>query len=362
MTDVHHQGVPTRLDHYRLLGRSGLRVSPLCLGTMSFGTDWGWGSDEKASREVFDAYTARGGNFIDTANFYTGGTSEKILGRLLGAERDRFVLATKYTLSMREDDPNAGGNHRKSMARSIDASLKRMDTDYIDLYWLHAWDYTTPPDEVMRALDDLVRAGKVLYLGISDTPAWKSAQCNTIAELSGWTRFIAQQVPYSLGQREPERDLIPMGNELGIATLPWSPLDGGILTGKYAADDLVCMREVRTANTLVSDQRRVNLTEKKLKIADTVKQVAQRVGRSAAQVALNWVLGRPGVVSPVIGARTVKHLEDNVGALDFRLDDEAIDTLDRVSAISRGFPHEMIEGDFVKSLIHGRTTTETRVP
>lgn len=216
----------TSLDTYRLLGRSGLRVSPLCLGTMTFGTDWGWGADNDTSKVIFEAYANRGGNFIDTANFYTNGTSEKLVGELIASERDRFVLATKYTMNMRPGDPNAGGNHRKNMVRSVEDSLRRLGTDYIDLYWLHAWDSTTPVDEVMRALDDLVRAGKILHVGASNAPAWKIAQANTLSELMGWTRFVAMQVEYSLAVRDVERELLPMARELDIAVLPWSPLAG----------------------------------------------------------------------------------------------------------------------------------------
>ncbi len=229
---------PWQLDRYRLLGRSGLRVSPLCLGTMTFGTEWGWGADRETSRAIFNAYAERGGNFIDTANFYTKGTSERLVGECMADARERFVLATKFTLNMRPGDPNAGGNHRKCMIQSVEASLRRLNTDYIDLYWLHAWDGTTPVDEVMRGLDDLVRAGKILYVAVSDTPAWKIAQCNTLAELRGWSRFIALQVEYNLALRDVERDLVPMAIELGLGVLPWSPLASGLLSGKYTRADL----------------------------------------------------------------------------------------------------------------------------
>lgn len=215
----------TSLESYRLLGRSGLRVSPLCLGTMTFGSDWGWGADRDDSRRIFDAYVDRGGNFIDTANNYTGGTSERLLGEFAEGKRERLVLATKYTLTTRPGDPNSGGNHRKSMVRSVEQSLARLKTDYIDLLYLHAWDETTPVEEIVRAMDDLVRAGKVLYVGISDTPAWQVARMQAIADLRGWSPLIALQIEYNLIERTVERDLIPMARELGMGVIPWSPLD-----------------------------------------------------------------------------------------------------------------------------------------
>ncbi|HUU47136.1 MAG TPA: aldo/keto reductase, partial [Acidobacteriota bacterium] len=218
---------------YKLLGHSGLRVAEISLGTMTFGEDWGWGADPAECRRQLDVYVDRGGNFIDTANRYTNGTSEKIVGNLIADRRERFVVATKYTLSMDPDDPNASGNHRKNMVQSLEASLKRLKTDYIDLYWLHAWDFMTPVDEVMRALDDLVRAGKILYIGISDTPAWIVSRANTMAELRGWNRFVGLQIEYSLIERTPERDLLPMARELDLAIAAWAPIGGGVLTGKY---------------------------------------------------------------------------------------------------------------------------------
>lgn len=229
--------LPTQLDHYRLLGRSGLRVSPLCLGTMTFGTEWGWGADKYTCRAMFEKYAEQGGNFIHTANVYTDGTSERFTGELLESAfggRARFVMATKYAsnLNLHPGDPNAGGNHRKSMVQAVEESLKRLRTDYIDLYWLHAWDFTTPVDEIMRGLDDLVRQGKVVYLAISDTPAWKAAQLNQYAEDHALTRFIAYQAEYSLATRDAERDILPMCRDLGLGLLPWSPLSGGLLSGK----------------------------------------------------------------------------------------------------------------------------------
>ena len=348
----------TQLNHFRLLGRSGLRVSPLCLGTMTFGTDWGWGSDEAESEAVFDRYAAAGGNFIDTANFYTNGTSERLVGKFIKPDRDRFIVGTKYTLKTRDGDPNAAGNHRKSMCRAVEASLQRLDTDYIDLYWLHAWDFTTPVDELMRGLDDLVRSGKILYLAISDTPAWKVAQLNTYAETHALSRFITTQVLYNLAVRDVERDIVPMSRELGLGVLPWSPLASGVLTGKYTRADMEKERtliESGKAQMFGSDQRIVGLTEQKLAIADEVAKVAKEIGRSPAQVALNWLLTRPGVTSIILGARTLKQLEDNLGCLEFTLAPEQLERLNTISAIQLGFPHDFLQGPFVRDLVTAGT-------
>jgi len=348
----------TKLDHYRLLGRSGLRVSPLCLGTMTFGTDWGWGADLETCRAIFEAYASRGGNFIDTANFYTNGTSETSLGEFLGSERDRFVLATKYSLNMRPGDPNAGGNHRKNMMQSVEASLRRLKTEAIDLFWLHVWDFTTPVDEIMRGLDDLVRAGKIHYVAVSDVPAWRIAQANTMAELRGWSRFVALQVEYSLAMRDPERELIPMAAELGLAVLPWSPLAGGVLTGKYTREDLRKQQEAGDQDWFGNESRAVLLSQKKLEIADAVADIAGQIGRSSAQVAIHWLLTREGVVSPILGARTVQQIEDNLGSLDFTLEAEHLARLEEVSAIELGFPHDFIRTPQVRDIITGGATID----
>lgn len=353
--------LPSGLDQYRLLGRSGLRVSPLCLGAMTFGKDWGWGSDRETSYAIYREYLDRGGNFIDTANFYTNGTSESLLGEFMGTDRDAVVLATKFTLNTRPGDPNAGGNHRKSIAQSVEASLRRLRTDYIDLYWLHAWDFTTPVEEILRALDDLVRAGKVLYLAISDVPAWKISQLNTVADLRGWTRFTALQVDYSLVQRESERDLIPMAEELGLAVLPWSPLGGGLLTGKYTRQHLEDQLAGKgPKGGFGEDNRGIGLDERKLTIAETVVSIAKEIGQSPAQVALNWCLQKPGVVSPIFGARTMEQLLDNLGAVEFTLAPEHMAALDELSAISLGFPHEFLRSPGVRGFVTGNTSIETR--
>ncbi len=338
-------GKLTQLDHYRLLGRSGLRVSPLALGTMTFGTDWGWGADKDECRKIFERYAELGGNFIDTANRYTNGTAETFVGEFIKGRRDQFVIATKYTLNMRPGDPNAGGSHRKNLVQSLEASLKRLQVDYIDLYWVHAWDRYTLIEEVMRALDDVVRQGKVLSVGISDAPAWKVAQANTLASLRGWSPFVALQIQYSLIERTSERDLIPMAQEFGLAVMPWAILGSGVLTGKHSRPD---------NDSLRGDWGRLR-DERNRIIVDEVVKVAQEIGYSPAQVAINWVLQRPGVTSPLIGARTVQQFEDNVAALDFTLSAEQVARLNKVSEIDLGFPHNFITPEVVKDLIAGNS-------
>lgn len=317
---------------YKLFGRSGLRVSELALGTMSFGTEWGWGSDYDGSKQVFDAYANAGGNFLDTANRYTEGTSEKWLSEFIGSERHHFVLATKYTLFDNKNDPNFSGNHRKNMMRSVEESLKRLRTDFIDLLWVHAWDYTTRVDEVMRGLDDLVRMGKVNYIGISDTPAWIVSQANTLADLRGWTAFAGLQIEYSLVERTPERDLLPMAKALDLAVTPWGALGGGVLTGKYLKAEAGRLKE-----------NSIKRTDRNALIASEVVQIAQELGVSPGQVAINWTRqGRDQLLIPIIGASKVQQLEDNLAAVQFELPQEKVNRLNQVSAIELGFPHEFL--------------------
>lgn len=331
--------------NYKLLGKSGLRVSELALGTMTFGEEWGWGSNKEENKKVFDLYAETGGNFIDTANRYTEGTSEKFVGEFIASDRDHFVIATKYTLHTRKDDPNFSGNHRKNMVRSLDESLKRLKTDYIDLYWVHAWDYTTPEEEVLRALDDMVRAGKILYIGISDTPAWIVARMNTIAELRGWTQFVALQIKYSLLERTVERELLPMARKLDLAVTPWAVIGGGILSGKYNKNK----DEQGRAQTFRS------LKENDLKIAEAVIKISEEVGCSPSQVAINWVRQQPGVIIPIIGAKTEAQLKDNLDCLKFSLNDEQIAKLNEVSKIDLGFPHTFLSSDNIRNLTFGGT-------
>jgi aryl-alcohol dehydrogenase-like predicted oxidoreductase len=330
---------------YKLLGASGLRVSEIVLGTMTFGEEWGWGASKEESRKIFDAYAARGGNFLDTANRYTEGTSEKWVGEFVGSERDRFVIGTKYTLSMRFDDPNGSGNHRKNLVRSLDASLRRLGTDHVDLYWLHAWDFLTPIEEVMRALDDVVRAGKVLYVGVSDTPAWIVSRANTLAELRGLSPFVALQVEYSLVERTPERELLPMARALDLAVTPWAPLGSGLLTGKFTR------REAEAGARLKPDSKK--RSETNLAIAREVDAVAEEIGRPSSHVALSWLRSRPGNILPIVGARTAAQLEESLGCLDFELRDEDVRRLDEASRIPLGFPHDFLAGEYVRRIVLG---------
>lgn len=325
---------------YKLLGKSGLRVSEISLGAMTFGEDWGWGAARDESRKQFDLYAEAGGNFIDTANLYTNGSSEKLVGEFVAGERDKWVVATKYTFNNQSGEVNLSGNHRKNMVQSVNASLKRLNTDYIDLLWLHGWDFTTPVEEVMRSFDDLVRAGKVLYAGASDTPAWIVAKANTIAELRGWSPFIALQIEYSLRQRTPERDLLPMAQHFDIGVTAWSPLGGGVLTGKYNKGG-----EVDTGGRLPKGAK-----ESDLKIAAVVLEVADEVGRSASQVALNWLRqqdSRFGSVIPIVGARKAEQLQDNLACVEFELTPEQIERLNEASRIELGFPHDMLRSETV---------------
>ncbi|MFQ6396747.1 aldo/keto reductase [Nocardia sp. KC 131] len=349
------------LDNYRLLGRSGLRVSPLSLGTMTFGADWGWGADKDEARKIFDTYVDRGGNFIDTASQYTNGTSEQLLGEFTADNRESLVLATKYTMLRRAGDPNSGGNHRKSMFASVEASLRRLNTDYIDVLYLHAWDFLTPVEEILRAMDDLVRAGKVLYVGISDAPAWQVSRMQAIADLRGWSPLIALQIEYSLIERTVERDLIPMAQEMGLGVVPWSPLASGVLTGKYSSADL----EHDAAASPEGSRKNVaaangSLTERGLAIADVVKEVAAQLGKTPSQVALAWTLRNPAVTAPIIGARTAAQLEDNLGALDVEFDVEQVARLEQASAIDLGFPHEFLARPMTQSVTFGDLKVQGR--
>ncbi|MFM7878194.1 MAG: aldo/keto reductase [Microcystis aeruginosa Ma_MB_F_20061100_S20] len=331
---------------YKLLGNSGLRVSELCLGTMTFGEDWGWGSDKEESLAVFQAFAEAGGNFLDTANIYTNGTSETLVGEFVKGDREKWVIATKYSLNTRPGDVNACGNHRKNLFQAVEASLKRLGTDYIDLLWLHIWDSLTPIEEVMRSFDDLVRMGKVLYIGISDSPAWIVSQANTLATLRGWTPFIGLQIEYSLKERTPERELLPMAKALNIGVTAWSPLGGGVLTGKYNQPNPVDGR-------LSMTDQPFQILDRDLKIAETVLEIAREIGKSPAQVALNWLRNRPNSVIPIIGARRLSQLQDNLACVDFNLTGEQLQRLDNISAISLGFPQELLASQFVRDILLG---------
>jgi len=333
---------------YRLLGNSGLRVSEASLGTMTFGEDWGWGTARDEARKVYDAYREAGGNFIDTANLYTNGTSETFLGEFMKGHRPSVVLATKYTNSAPGTDPNAGGNQRKNMFQAVEASLKRLQTDYIDLYWVHIWDKLTPVEEVMRGLDDLVRQGKILYVGISDAPAWWIAQANTLASLRGWSPFVGLQIEYSLIERTVERELIPMAKALNIGVTAWSPLAGGMLSGKYHGGKA---GDARLASDMMKDFRPDPARSER--IVNALAPVSQQVGRSMAQVALAWLQYRPVPVIPILGARKLSQLHDNLASLDLKLSPDQLKALDEASKIELGFPHDFYSRELVRTFIYG---------
>ena len=327
------------LNHYVSLGKSGLRVSPFCLGTMTFGQDWGWGSSVEDSQRVLDRYVELGGNFLDTANVYTKGHSEKIIGDHLGrhsSKRDRAVIATKFYGNMYLGDPNGGGASRKSITAACEQSLRRLQTSYIDLYWMHCWDRFTPIEETMRALDDLVTAGKVRYIGFSDTPGWKVAQAQVTANLRGWAPLIALQLEYSLLERTIEGELIPAALELGLGVTPWSPLKSGALSGKYTRENAQHSKPGR------GEWTSRNFTEQAFRVIDVLFDVARKAGITPARAALAWVQQQPGITSTIIGARTVEQLDDNIGALEVKLAPELVNALEEVSRPKLNFPYDFV--------------------
>jgi aryl-alcohol dehydrogenase-like predicted oxidoreductase len=343
------------LNDYVTLGRSGLRVSPFCLGTMTFGEDWGWGTDPAESKRILDTFIDRGGNFIDTANMYTKGHSETIIGEHLGdasGRRDRVVLATKFVGNLYRNDPNGGGANRKAIVQQCENSLRRLATDYIDLYWMHAWDDFTPIDETMRALDDLVSSGKVRYVGVSDTPAWKVAQAQTLTELRGWTPFVGLQIEYSLLERTVEGELIPMARELGLGVTPWSPLKSGVLSGKFTRQNADQSDRGDWANLF--------LTDATYDLIDLLIGAAKELDSTPARVALSWVQNRPGVTSTIIGARRLNQLEDNLAALDLQLPETILAKLDEATTPTLPFPCGFLQNMSTffanGSTINGRAT------
>ncbi|OJU80674.1 MAG: aldo/keto reductase [Chlamydia sp. 32-24] len=336
---------------YCILGKSGLRVSQICLGTMTFGEEFGWGNSRQESRKVFDYFLDMGGNFIDTANHYTKGTSEKLLGEFIEHKRNQIVLATKYTLNTSPKDPNAGGNHRKNMVRSLEDSLKRLQTDYIDLFYLHIWDETTPIEEILRAFDDLVKSGKILHVGLSDTPAWIIAKGDTLASFRGYSPIVAMQLEYSLIERSIEREYFDMSKSLDIPIVAWSPLGMGVLSGKY---------NERKGNQTKEARFQVNptwgesyLKEKNMQIAKKVVKIAKDAARSPTQVALNWILQKSPLMIPIIGAKTQSQLEENLGCLDFVLTSQQMKELDEVSHFDLGFPYNFIHKKNILDSIFG---------
>jgi aryl-alcohol dehydrogenase-like predicted oxidoreductase len=339
------------LDHYVTLGRSGLRVSPFCLGAMTFGEDLGWGSSVEESQQIIDRYIEMGGNFIDTANIYTRSHSEKIIGDHIGrhpARRERLVLATKFSGNLYPGDPNGGGSGRKAIVAACDNSLRRLRTDYIDLYWLHNWDVHTPMEETMAALEDLVRAGKVRYLGVSDTPAWKIVEANMLARFRGWSAFVGLQIEYSLLERTVEQELVPMALEFGLGVTPWSPLKSGALSGKYTRRNA---GQVKADRGFFLDRF---LNEKAYSVVDELEVIAAAHDSTPARVALAWVQGRPGVSSTIIGARRLKQFEDNVKALELALSPDERARLDTLTQPVFGFPQSM--QPIFPALHHGGST------
>src|SRR3954449_11089537 len=323
------------LTDYLTIGHSGLRVSPFCLGAMTFGEDWGWGSSVAESERIMSRFMERGGNFIDTANVYTKGHSEKIIGDFIGrdpSKRERVVIATKFFGSLYPGDPNGGGAGRKTIVASCEQSLRRLQTDYIDLYWMHCWDVHTPIAETMRALDDLVSSGKVRYVGFSDTPAWKVAQAQTMAQFRGWAPLAALQIEYSLLERTVEGELIPMALEMGLGVTPWSPLKSGVLSGKYTRENAASVKADR------GERVTQNLGEKTYGIIDELIALGAEINSNPASVALAWVQGRPGVASTIIGARRMDQLDQNLAALDVALTRDQVARLDKLSKPTLGFP------------------------
>lgn len=344
------------LDHYFLLGRSGLRVSRLALGTMTFGNggirgiEGSWGSDEEAARSIFRRYVEAGGNFIDTADSYAAGLSESLVGTFVkeAVLRDRLVIATKFSNNLSPGNPNAGGNGRKNILRAVDASLKRLKTDYIDLYWLHTWDRMTPVEEVVRTLDDLVRVGKILHYGLSDVPGWYAARAQTWAEAHGLSQPIGLQLPYSLVERSIEHEFVPLAQTVGLGITAWSPLAMGLLSGKYRSKETAEGRLALDA----SGSGLGLFTERNVRIVSALETAANDLGRSMAQVALNWLTDRPGVAAAIIGASRLSQLDDNLAALDFQLPAEQMAALDAASAIDAPYPYSLFADDYQAGILN----------
>src|SRR6266478_5737933 len=320
---------------YKIFGRqTGLRVSELALGAGNFGTGWGHGAEPDEARKMFDRYAEAGGNFLDTADSYQFGQSETLLGEFIAADRDHFVVASKYSLGASADSGiSRTGNSRKNMVRSLEASLKRLKTDRIDLYWVHMADGVTPIEEIARGFDDLVRAGKILYAGLSDFPAWRFARAATVADLRGWAPLAGMQIEYSLVQRTPERELLPMAAAFGLGTVAWSPLGGGVLTGKYRKGETG--RQTGMGGRLFHPED----TPQKTAIIDTLEAIAKENGANSGQVAIAWVAARGAI--PIIGPRTREQLDDNLGTVNVKVSGDQMRRLDEASAISLGFPHDM---------------------
>jgi aryl-alcohol dehydrogenase-like predicted oxidoreductase len=352
------------LSQYITLGRSGLKISPLCLGTMTFGTEWGFGVDENASRALFDRYIEVGGNFLDTADGYTAGRSEQLVGKFVAERklRDSVVIATKFTFNNTPGNPNSGGNGRKNVYRALEGSLRRLQTDYIDLYWLHAWDTVTPVEEVISTFNDLVREGKIRHYGFSNTPAWYIARAQTLAEKEGKERLIALQPEYSLVERNIEREHIPVAQELGIAICPWSPLASGFLSGKYKREGSTGRGEGRLETTKNSPNPVFQkFSESNWRVLEVLLDVSKKLGKPPAQVALNWVATQPGVTSTILGVTKVAQLDDNLGAIEFTIPPELRKRLDEASAPELIHPYVFF-GPAIQPMITGGVDVEPWTP
>ena len=346
---------------YTTLGKSGLRVSPLCLGTMTFGTEWGWGSPEETAAEIFDHYIGAGGNFVDTADMYTNGKSEELVGKFITRRqlRDRVVLATKFTFNADAQNPNAGGNGRKNILRALEGSLRRLQTDYIDLYWLHAWDMITPEEEVVSTLSSLVQAGKIRHYGLSDVPAWYAARAHTQAALSFREPAIALQLEYSLVERNIEREHLPAASALGMGVCAWSPLASGLLTGRYKRGEPGQGRLETAKNS--GNPAFEKFTESNWQILEVLLSVAQRMNRTPAQVALNWVATQPGVTSTIIGATKLSQLTDNLASLDFAIPPDLREELAAASRLPGLHPYVFFT-EPIRSMVSGANPVQPWTP
>jgi len=337
---------------YKLLGRSGLRVAEICMGTMTFGEELGMGAPEAVARQMYERYREAGGNFLDSANIYTNGTSERMTGDFIATEREQIVLATKYSMSTNLADPNASGNHRKNMRQAVEASLKRLGTDYIDLYWVHGWDMRTRIDEVMRGLDDLVRAGKILHLGASNMPAWLVSQANTLATERGWTPFSALQLHYNLVERSIEADFFDLAGAQDMTITAWSPLAGGLLTGKFNRD--AHQQAAEDARLKKAAYGPAMLAEHRLRIAEGLTELANTIGCTPAQLALAWLRQKAnGGVIPILGARTLEQYEGNMGCMAIELNQTQMEELDALNPPPPVYPASLFQTDFYRQMIWG---------
>ncbi len=344
--------------HYYTLGTTGLKVSQLALGTMTFGDDWGWGAEEGAARQLFDSYLEAGGNFIDTADLYTNGSSERMLGQFIkdSSTRDRIILTTKFSYNAESGNPNAGGNGRKNILRAVEGSLQRLSTDYIDVYMLHTWDQVTPAEEVMRTLDDLVRAGKVRHVALSDAPAWYVAQAQTLAKERHWEPVSTIQLEYSLVERNIEFEYTALAQNLGTSIMVWSPLASGLLSGKYKPSEQGGEGTGRLALLANSGNPVFNkFTDRNWAIVTELERVAKELDRSMAQVAINWVAHQPAVASVIMGATKLHQLQDNLGALDFEIPTELKQQLDQISRPEATFPYTFF-GSSLQGMLNGGAT------